>query len=170
MTPKPFPFPLNVGTDICQISRIFRVLASPRGSRFVDRILTPSERSASVALRDGLLKPISLRPGELDSGSWTDLKNAEPQLWKKAQFMAGRFAVKEAVFKAHPFLHLGFHDVVIARVQAAAHAGGDGETAANGSGPPVAIVGGEDGQMAQVSISHDGDYSTAVCLGFDPRR
>jgi holo-[acyl-carrier protein] synthase len=79
-----------------------------------------------------------------------------------------RFAVKEAVFKAHPFLHLGFHDVVIARAQGAAHAE-DGETAANGSGPPVAIVGGEDGQMAQVSISHDGDYSTAVCLGFDSR-
>lgn len=85
-----------------------------------------------------------------------------------------RFAVKEAVFKAHPFLHLGFHDVVIAR-QGAAHRGGrEGEEeeekeTANGSGPPVAFVGGEDGQMAQVSISHDGDYTTAVCLGFDSR-
>jgi holo-[acyl-carrier protein] synthase len=90
MTPKPFPFPITVGTDICQISRIFRVLASARGSRFVDRILTPSERAASAVLRDGKLKPALLQAGDLDGGSWADLKRAEPQLWKKAQFMAGR--------------------------------------------------------------------------------
>lgn len=40
----------------------------------------------------------------------------------------------------------------------------------NGSGPPIALVRADDGeQFAQISISHDGDYATAVCLGFDPR-
>lgn len=93
MPPKPFPVPLTVGTDICQISRIFRVLASARGSRFVDRILTPDERAASAVLRHGILSATSLRPGDLNGTPgmvWTDLKRAEPQLWKKAQFMAGR--------------------------------------------------------------------------------
>lgn len=39
------------------------------------------------------------------------------------------------------------------------------------SGPPVALVKGEGknpDQMALVSISHDGQYATAVCMGFDP--
>lgn len=37
----------------------------------------------------------------------------------------------------------------------------------NGSGPPTAIIkGGEYDQVALVSISHDGEYATAVCLGF----
>ena len=53
---------------------------------------------------------------------------------------------------------------------------GDGASQAdaptkNGSGPPVALIKG-DGEghpdaMAMVSISHDGDYATAVCLGFN---
>lgn len=40
-----------------------------------------------------------------------------------------------------------------------------------GSGPPFVVVKGEGGgldQEARVSISHDGDYATAVCLGFEP--
>lgn len=44
-----------------------------------------------------------------------------------------------------------------------------------GSGPPVAIIRGvvkgdrgtEDHQVALLSISHDGDYATATCVGFD---
>ena len=37
----------------------------------------------------------------------------------------------------------------------------------NGSGAPTAIIkGGEYDQVALVSISHDGEYATAVCLGF----
>lgn len=42
-----------------------------------------------------------------------------------------------------------------------------------GSGPPVAIIrgseeeGGGDHQVALISISHDGDYATATCVGFD---
>lgn len=44
-----------------------------------------------------------------------------------------------------------------------------------GSGPPVAIIrgakegagGDENHQVALISISHDGDYATATCVGFD---
>jgi hypothetical protein len=43
--PKPFPFPLNIGTDICSIPRIQKIfLQATRGPRFVKRILTKRER------------------------------------------------------------------------------------------------------------------------------
>lgn len=43
-----------------------------------------------------------------------------------------------------------------------------------GSGPPVARIRSGEGQSedasALVSISHDGDYATAVCLGHEPSK
>lgn len=39
-----FPFPLNLGTDICNVNRIRRILESSRGERFVQRILNDDER------------------------------------------------------------------------------------------------------------------------------
>ncbi|KAK1598297.1 uncharacterized protein LY79DRAFT_586898 [Colletotrichum navitas] len=78
-----------------------------------------------------------------------------------------RFAAKEATFKAHPSRRLSFHDITIVR-----RAVVEGKANPNGSGPPVAVIRGEregePGQTAMVSISHDGDYATAVCLGFEP--
>ncbi|KAK3324628.1 hypothetical protein B0T19DRAFT_428998 [Cercophora scortea] len=81
--------------------------------------------------------------------------------------MAGRFAAKEAAIKAHPHRRLTFHDIVIRKLdRGSVDADGGG-----GSGPPVAVIRGERGclsQIAKMSISHDGEYATAVCLGFDP--
>ncbi|OAQ98205.1 hypothetical protein LLEC1_00931, partial [Akanthomyces lecanii] len=89
--------------------------------------------------------------------------------WKAAAFLAGRFAAKEAAIKAHTHRQLTFHDVVIERRAVAARA----ETL--GSGPPVARIrapaaddGADEDESAMVSISHDGDYATAVCLAHDP--
>ena len=66
--------------------------------------------------------------------------------------------------KAHPHRRLTFHDIMIERREV--------EGARLGSGPPIARIraeeeGGED-TSALVSISHDGDYATAVCIGHDP--
>ncbi|KAK7416454.1 hypothetical protein QQZ08_011980 [Neonectria magnoliae] len=88
----------------------------------------------------------------------------DPELWKCAAFIAGRFAAKEAAIKAHSHRPLTFHDVVIERRAV------EGERL--GSGPPVARIksreeGAEADDSAMVSISHDGDYATAVCLGHD---
>lgn len=41
---RKFPFPLNLGTDICNVNRIRRILESSRGVRFVQRILNDDER------------------------------------------------------------------------------------------------------------------------------
>jgi hypothetical protein len=44
MPPRPFPFPINVGTDICSVQRIIRILGDAKyRSRFPKRILTPKE-------------------------------------------------------------------------------------------------------------------------------
>ncbi|KAH7145853.1 hypothetical protein B0J13DRAFT_329482 [Dactylonectria estremocensis] len=174
---RPFPFPLNIGTDICQISRIYRVLSSPRGTRFVKRILAPEEH----AVEDVRLNVLTRTPGLSDNSRPLEatiatamrqgqqaheaLAALDHEMWKCAAFVAGRFAAKEAVIKAHSHRRLTFHDVVIERRAV------EGERL--GSGPPVArIKSAEDGaeadESAMISISHDGDYATAVCLGHDP--
>lgn len=78
--------------------------------------------------------------------------------------LLSRFAAKEAAIKAHSHRRLTFHDVVIER------RGRKEERL--GSGPPVARIKGEgeaDADVsAMISISHDGDYATAVCMAHDP--
>ncbi|KAF4333809.1 holo-acyl-carrier synthase [Fusarium beomiforme] len=169
---RAFPFPLNIGTDICQISRIYYILSSPRALRFVNRILSSEERAKKdvrlnvldsatahkVTSRDAIDEASkNLKPHEL-------MELRDPDLWKCAAYLAGRFAVKEATIKAHPHRHLTFHDVVIERRPL------KGEIL--GSGPPIARIRSGEGEAedtsALVSISHDGDYATAVCLGYEP--
>ncbi|WP_442602987.1 holo-ACP synthase [Paenibacillus sp. KN14-4R] len=61
----------GIGNDIIQIDRIRRVLESTASERFLEKILTPAERQMA-AKRQGRL----------------------------FEFVAGRFAVKEAIVKA----------------------------------------------------------------------
>jgi hypothetical protein len=42
--PKPFPLPFNIGTDICSIPRILRILSQANARNFIRRILTIEER------------------------------------------------------------------------------------------------------------------------------
>lgn len=62
---------IGIGMDLVEIDRIRRILEEPHGGRFVERVLTPEERERAVS-----------RSGRL------------------AEFVAGRFAAKEAVAKA----------------------------------------------------------------------
>jgi phosphopantetheinyl transferase (holo-ACP synthase) len=82
-----------------------------------------------------------------------------------------RFAAKEAAFKAHPHLHLGFHDVVILPSSDANQLTGEAALTGLTSSAPVALIRGDGegarDQMAKVSISHDGEYATAMCIGFE---
>lgn len=78
-----FPFPLHIGTDICQISRVQAILASPRGPRFIRRVLAQEElarpRSHVATILDGLLKVA-------DAGAGARV----PGMREAAVFMAGR--------------------------------------------------------------------------------
>jgi holo-[acyl-carrier protein] synthase len=239
--PKPpflFPFPIHIGTDICRIPRIARLLRPDppeRCIRFVRRILDPVEvASAPLALKkilgfasaarrveeESAERLASSRTPEADGadndgvgeclastaqeGEEKDAGEEDTALWRAATFMAGRyaelcmsfhlrtpiltkppsrFAAKEAAFKAHPHLHLGFHDVLILPM-------GDAQKLLSGEDTttkvmsvfssrtpraPVAIIrttdlaadGERSTQVARISISHDGDYATAVCMGFE---
>ncbi|PFH60883.1 hypothetical protein XA68_10160 [Ophiocordyceps unilateralis] len=128
---KPFPYAVGIGIDICQISRIGRILDGPRRGRFLCRVLAPEERRREAA--------------RLEKGS------------SSAVFVAGRFAAKEAAMKAlSQRRRLGWHDVVIDRYD-------DGRILARIVGEKVE-GGGDEDEGALVSISHDGDYATAVCV------
>lgn len=134
---------------------------------------------AAVAL---LAKGASLPQDEV--GTSTPPNESSP-LWLAARFLAGRFAAKEAAIKAHPHLPgLTLQDVRIARRKTDKDTAGDAVVRhrnAN-SGPPRAFVrvysleqsstgDVRDGdiveQEARISISHDGEYATAVCLGVE---
>lgn len=94
----PFPFPLNVGTDICQISRIHRILSGGRARRFVRRVLAPQEVfHPSVFQREALAwlvreEPKASRHASLeDQGKGTEATKLGPDLRKAAEFLAGRY-------------------------------------------------------------------------------
>jgi holo-[acyl-carrier protein] synthase len=61
----------GIGTDMLEIARVRNVLEQTSGERFIERILTPSERELAAR-----------RKGRL------------------AEFVSGRFAAKEAIVKA----------------------------------------------------------------------
>ncbi|TLD26494.1 hypothetical protein PspLS_04689 [Pyricularia sp. CBS 133598] len=164
---RQFRFPLSLGTDICSIPRIRRILDGPQRDRFIQRVLLPEERGR-------VYKYLNTTPGQALATAAAKNSDAELGCRKAAEFMAGRFAAKEAVIKAHPHLRISFEDITIAPRQpdpeglgnAAVNQGGSG----SGGGPPVALIrhveaGREVLQEALVSISHDADYSTAVCMG-----
>ncbi|KAJ9136443.1 hypothetical protein NKR23_g9841 [Pleurostoma richardsiae] len=190
----PFPFPLSIGTDICHIPRIHRILqhSERRRLQFVRRVLNATEtarphlREPIAWILDGRVPAKEGRrlgaAAEKDGGA-----GGASDLWRAACFMAGRFAAKEAVIKAHHEHKLTFHDITILSRRTAAAATtrernrqtedyddssdetgrrSAAEEEERGSGPPVATVmlAGEAHEVA-VSISHDGDYATAVCLG-----
>jgi len=135
--PKPFPFPITLGTDICHRPRILDVLKANKNSkRFVDKVLVPEERGTFWAIHDGL-----------------GLEGA-------SRFLSGRWAAKEAIVKAHQRRRLTFQDIRITSPRAEKGLGSRAPVAV------VRTLSGreEDGQEVLVSISHDGDYAVAVCL------
>ncbi|KAK3307533.1 uncharacterized protein B0T15DRAFT_181636 [Chaetomium strumarium] len=228
--PLPFPYPLRIGTDLCRISRIQRILQGKNGPRFIHRVLAPEElvhvrpvmravlddavrgsvakAAAGSAGGTGVRRPISptTRERELWGREWEGggklevpeeeqhrhdesylqgerkrdgLSGEEGEeggfgLYKSAAtFLAGRWAAKEAAFKAHPHLRLGFHDVLILSPAEMEAQTGDQplqQQAWQAKGAPVAVIKPGEGrrdQIAMVSITHDGNYASAVCIGFE---
>ncbi|CZR69735.1 uncharacterized protein PAC_19635 [Phialocephala subalpina] len=184
--PKPFPLPLAVGTDICSIPRIQKILTGKHGIKFIRKVLRQEERVENKFRCDDALEKWRSVEKMKDLLVWKGQKNtmhtaegklsdeevakylqreidkseneAKESLGKAATFMAGRFAAKEAIIKAHE-RRLYFHDISIRRPP-------EDEL---GSKPPIAVVLSqsgkwEDGQEVKLSISHDTDYATAMCL------
>lgn len=62
----------GIGLDVVELERIARVLSGPAGERFLERVLTERERAAARGMPDK----------------------------RRVPYVAGRFALKEAVAKA----------------------------------------------------------------------
>ncbi|KAI1111832.1 hypothetical protein F5Y14DRAFT_424177, partial [Nemania sp. NC0429] len=186
MIPTP-NLPFTIGNDICRIARVRQILAGGFGRRFVRRILRNDELrpSTTANILQCVLEPTTAPHESRDA----------PGLARAAEFMAGRFAAKEAVIKAHPHRHLSFSSIAIVRTTRPASSapansstntleevgehhrqttqdqdGAAGEPTK--SGPLVAVIRASGDvrrdTYASVSISHDTEYATAVCLAVNP--
>ncbi|KAK6085853.1 holo-acyl-carrier-protein synthase [Seiridium cupressi] len=190
-------FPMGLGHDICKIRRIFKILETKRGSGFIKRILTEEELRTPRS-------QILLRCVTENSEGSIPVAGAAPKkdtdLWKAAEYMAGRFAAKEAVVKAFHQQRITFHDIeLVTRPAVTRNFSGPlvkpeqwphkgqrepwREAKKHGkmpeatepfdeqlsSGPPTAFIrveGASEKQSALVSITHDGEYASAVCMYF----
>ncbi|GKZ35172.1 histidinolphosphatase [Aspergillus brasiliensis] len=116
MKPMPFPFALNIGTDIVHLPRITRLLARPNYlTRFTHRILHAREQQ-DFRTRFSLPALPALIPSSSSSSSPahtpTPSISISPDM---TRWLAGRFAAKEAARKAAPrgAAHISWKDVVV---------------------------------------------------------
>ncbi|KAI0872205.1 hypothetical protein GGS24DRAFT_23871 [Hypoxylon argillaceum] len=191
--------PFIIGNDICRVARVRRILQGRLGPQFVRRILRTEEiqHSTTTSILRCILDPKGHSSPDAQSTARTvedaDPTRDAPNFARAVEFMAGRFAAKEAVIKAHPHRRLTFQSIAVLRAAfltnpalgASAQTGEsamgqegtqgletDGEASASQSGPLVALIKAEGAAcrdtLASVSISHDTEYATAVCLGINP--
>ncbi|OIW28819.1 hypothetical protein CONLIGDRAFT_715277 [Coniochaeta ligniaria NRRL 30616] len=149
-----FPLPFKVGTDICRTSRLKNLLQKRGGERFINRILTEEE----VKLHSRVLVPFleERKDGQMVIYTGEEMKGKAGPIEKVAPLLASRFAAKEAVIKASED-RISFHDILILK-----------RTTGEKNGEPYAVIkagkGRKEAREALLSISHDGDYTTAVCI------
>ncbi|KAI1130061.1 hypothetical protein F5Y10DRAFT_135675 [Nemania abortiva] len=194
--------PFIIGNDICRVARVRRILKGRLGPQFVRRILrseeiqTPTTSSILRCILDPKAQSSQdARSTPKKSVGDTESSHDAPNFTRAVEFMAGRFAAKEAVIKAHPHRRLTFQSIAILRAAVLTSSPGpptsertggpaigqeegqelgsgpDGETSRSQSGPLVALIKAEGAHAdayASISISHDTDYATAVCLGINP--
>ncbi|KAI9351726.1 4'-phosphopantetheinyl transferase superfamily [Zopfochytrium polystomum] len=146
---------VGIGTDIVSLSRIQALLTRTAPGRFAARILSPCEladfrgRFSGVADLD-LDRPLPVT--QLGTGVNADLVGEPVGARRVVQFLGGRFAAKEAAFKAmQPHFHLGWSQVSVL---------------SSASGKPTLVLerevlASQRIGAAHVSISHDGDYAIA---------
>ncbi|KAJ5631579.1 4'-phosphopantetheinyl transferase B [Penicillium longicatenatum] len=176
MKPIPFPFALNIGTDVVHLPRITALLMR-RGNyltRFTRRILCDQEQRD---FHHRFKESLSLQPQSQNTSSTPQRSSfitADMTRW-----LAGRFAAKEAARKAAPdgAASIGWKDVMV-RVQEASDSDSNtGVTTGFAQShmvdgvsrrPEIVYLGtakdGSDSRVGRLSISHDGEYVVATVL------
>lgn len=122
---------LGIGMDLVEIERMKKLLERPEGERFMQRVLTPAERELAAS-REGRL----------------------------AEFVAGRFAAKEAVVKALGCgigAAAGFHDVEVLPER-------DGRPAVRLSEEARGRLGLGGSTVIHLSITHTGETAGAYAV------
>lgn len=155
----PFPYALNIGTDVVHLPRMYRLLTRRRTTsnetylhRFTRRILCRQEIEDFQA-RFGLLINPHHDPSEQEDRAVVDAEVTTDM----ARWLAGRFAAKEAARKAAPggATSIGWKDVLVRTAPA---------SSAGSSRPEVVFLNGAESRLGKLSISHDGDYVVATVL------
>jgi phosphopantetheinyl transferase (holo-ACP synthase) len=177
MKPLPFPYALNIGTDVVHLPRILRLISRPRAKkdnessesyleRFTRRILCPSEQQDFHSRFSRLRLTTHGEKNDNSSSSSPSSRNPSPQqpiiiTTEMARWLAGRFAAKEAARKAAPqgAASIGWKDVLVRTEDLSSSARSNG-----GSGRPEVVYLGENARVGKLSISHDGDYVVATVL------
>ncbi|OJJ05892.1 hypothetical protein ASPVEDRAFT_32236 [Aspergillus versicolor CBS 583.65] len=166
----PFPYPLGLGTDICHIPRIRRILANEKpqyAEQFAQKIFGPAERGEFNSRYQKLLQckrdGLETVPASAIDSLVRD--KYDQKLWQLSSWVAGRFAAKEAAIKAVSPRRLKWHqaEVVVRAGQMkpllVIH---DAQSIqADGSATDGRSV---RKRAAQLSISHDGEYAIATVL------
>ncbi|EEP77810.1 predicted protein [Uncinocarpus reesii 1704] len=160
MKVAPFPFGLNVGTDIVHIPRILRLVTrsstAPNSylNRFIRRILSEQEQAVFIS------KFPQYQSHYARSAAAPSSIPAPPDSRDMARWLAGRFAAKEAARKAAPggAASVSWKEAIVIN-----EAGGNGK-------PEVVYLkkGDEVGQAGKLSISHDGEYVVATVIAAIP--
>ncbi|KAH0559542.1 hypothetical protein GP486_003944 [Trichoglossum hirsutum] len=167
MPSRPFPYPVSIGIDICKIRRIYDLISKDNGKwrrPFLRKIFNSQERRTL--------------PSVLGEKQLSTAGVHSHNTWRLAQFLAGRWAAKEAAIKAIRSRRATFHEITIESREGRPHMLIDlprahsTETTA-GKAAPSDRNGGEveDGagetHEARLSISHDDAYATAVVMAID---
>ncbi|GLA70852.1 histidinolphosphatase [Aspergillus tubingensis] len=146
MKPTPFPFALNIGTDIVHLPRITRLLARPNYlTRFTHRILHAREQQ-DFRTRFSL-PPM---PSSIPAKSPTPSISISPDM---TRWLAGRFAAKEAARKAAPrgAAHISWKDVVVT-------------VGEEGGRPEVVYLDGDGDEAGRMPFTHH-SHSGQFCPG-----
>ncbi|KAI9827321.1 MAG: hypothetical protein M1826_006426 [Phylliscum demangeonii] len=177
---RPFPLQLSIGTDICHVPRITRIITQDGqgwgARRFMRRILTPAERQTMEPKLERFLAA-STTTSTSTSTSTTTTTTTQPagrELQQLSQSLAGRFAAKEATKKAFGSRRLSWHDISVrlegSRPYIVVRASRTSTSTSTSASSMVDIVPDIDApteaedQVAQLSLSHDGEYAVAMVL------
>jgi holo-[acyl-carrier protein] synthase len=122
----------GIGHDLCDVTRVERLLQGPAGQRFEERVLAPSERGLAAGLAGR----------------------------RRAEFVAGRFAAKEAVSKALGCGIggiAGFRDIEVLR-------SASGRPRCELSPGTLQALGLAEQPLLHVSITHERGLASAVAV------
>ncbi|KAI9865102.1 MAG: hypothetical protein M1813_002421 [Trichoglossum hirsutum] len=168
MPSRPFPYPVSIGIDICKIRRIYDLISKDNGKwrgPFLRKIFNHRERRTLLpTLREKQPSAASVYPHNT---------------WMLAQFLAGRWAAKEAAIKAIRSRRVKFHEITIESREGRPHMFIDlppRARSADITANKAALGDGMEGEVeeevgetheARLSISHDDAYATAVVMAID---
>ncbi|KAM0715054.1 hypothetical protein Q7P37_009519 [Cladosporium fusiforme] len=173
---RPFPFPdLSIGTDIAHGPRILNLVVQRRTfPRFLGKVLTTREQHHFYERYGEKLRRADTGNGE----HWKSGKTTDTVLHEAARFLAGRWAAKEAIVKACTWRALTFDEIQVLKTAESGRVYGvildkasERKKSVEGEAKDAAALQApardqteQTGQVVKISISHDGDYATAVCL------